>query len=84
MSETQSIEQFVKHQIQNGKYESYEAMVQAGLKLLQEREREIECIAEKLRPAAERFKRGEPGIPFDAEEFIRQARKRHTEENRST
>lgn len=77
-----SLDQFVAQQIQSGKYQNYEEMVQAGLRLLQEREAEFDRIAEKLRPAAERFKRGEPGIPFDAEEIIRRGNERLAAEQR--
>lgn len=76
MVEDPSLDQFVTQQLQSGKYQSYEEMVQAGLRLLQEREAELDRIAEKLRPAVERFKRGEPGIPFDAEEIIRRGKER--------
>ena len=76
MLEDSSLEQFVSQQLQSGKYQSYDEMVEAGLRLLQEQEAELDRIAEKLRPAAERFKRGEPGIPFDAEEIIRRGKER--------
>ena len=70
MPETPSLEQFVTQELQSGKYQSYEAMVQEGLRLLQEREQEYDRIAETLRPAAERFARGESGIPFDVDDII--------------
>jgi antitoxin ParD1/3/4 len=82
MLEDSSLEQFVSQQLQSGKYQSYDEMVEAGLRLLQEQEAEIDRIAEKLRPAAERFKRGEPGIPFDAEEIIRRGKERLAAEQR--
>jgi putative addiction module CopG family antidote len=82
MPEDLSLEQFVTQQLQSGKYQSYEEMVEAGLRLLQEREAELDRIAEKLRPAAERFKRGEPGIPFDADEIIRRGTERLAAEQR--
>jgi putative addiction module CopG family antidote len=71
MPEALSLQQFVAQQLESGRYQSYEEMVQAGLRLLQEREQEYDRIAEKLRPAAERFKEGEAGLPFDAEDIIR-------------
>jgi antitoxin ParD1/3/4 len=77
-----SLEQFVSQQLQSGKYQSYDEMVEAGLRLLQEQEAELDRIAEKLRPAAERFKRGEPGVPFDAEEIIRRGKERLAAEQR--
>jgi len=82
MLEDLSLEQFVSQQLQSGKYQSYDEMVEAGLRLLQEQEAELDRIAEKLRPAAERFKRGEPGIPFDAEEIIRRGKERLAAEQR--
>ena len=54
-------------------------MVQEGLRLLQaqeERDTEAQRIADELRPAYEGFKRGEPGIPLDAEDIIRRGRER--------
>ena len=82
MLEDSSLEQFVSQQLQSGKYQSYDEMVEAGLRLLQEHEAELDRIAEKLRPAAERFKRGEPGVPFDAEEIIRRGKERLAAEPR--
>lgn len=67
----------MEQQLQSGKYPNYEAMVQEGLRLLQaqeERDTEAKRIADELRPAYERFKRGEPGIPLDAEDVIRRGR----------
>lgn len=49
------LQQFVTQWLQSGKYQSDDEMVQAGLRLLQEREAELDRTAEKLRPAAERF-----------------------------
>jgi antitoxin ParD1/3/4 len=82
MLKDSSLEQFVSQQLQSGKYQSYDEMVEAGLRLLQEQEAELDRIAEKLRPAAERFKRGEPGVPFDAEEIIRRGKERLAAEQR--
>ena len=78
MPEGPSLEQFVEQQLQSGKYQSYEDMVQEGLRLLQEREQEFDRIAEKLRPAAERFTRGEPGVSFDTDDIIRRGMERLT------
>ncbi len=77
MSDTQSLDEFIKQQLQSGRYPSYEDMVQAGLQLLQEREEEARRIADELRPAYERFKRGAPGLPLDAEDVIRRGRERN-------
>jgi putative addiction module CopG family antidote len=76
MPEALSLQQFVAQQLESGRYQSYEEMVQAGLRLLQEREQAYDRIAEKLRPAAERFKEGEAGLPFDAEDIIRRGMQR--------
>jgi putative addiction module CopG family antidote len=78
MSESLPLEQFVEQQLKSGKYHSYDEMVEEGLRLLQEREAEYDRIAEKLRPAAERFTRGESGVPFDAEDIIRRGMERQS------
>ena len=77
MPNTQPLDQFVKQQLQSGIYPDYETMVEAGLKVLQEREEASQRIADELRPAYERFKGGEPGISLDAEDIIRRGRERH-------
>lgn len=69
MLEDSFLQQFVTQQLQSGNYHSYEEKVQAGLCLRQEREAELNRIAEKRRPAAERYKPGVPGIPIQ----VRQA-----------
>ena len=46
MPEALSLQQFVAQQLESGRYQSYEEMVQAGLRLLQEREQEYDRIAE--------------------------------------
>jgi len=66
----------VEQQLASGRYQSYDELVEDALRLLQEREAEEDRIAEKLRPAAERFKRGESGVPFDAEDIIRRGMQR--------
>jgi putative addiction module CopG family antidote len=43
----------VSQQLQSGKYQSDDEMVQAGLRPLQTREAELDRMAEKLRPGAE-------------------------------
>ena len=76
MSEQLPLDQFVERQLASGKYQTYDELVEDALRLLQEREAEYDRIAEKLRPAAERFKRGEPGVSFDAEDIIRRGMER--------
>ena len=81
MPEALSLEQFVKQQLQSGKYQSYEDMVLEGLRLLQELEQEFDRSAEKMRPAVERFGRGKPGVPFDVDDIIQRGMERLTTNN---
>ena len=81
MPEAPSLKQFVQQQLQSGKYQSYEDMVQEGLHLLQEREQKFDRIAEKLRPAVERFARGEPGVSFDVDDIVQRGMERLTTNN---
>ena len=62
MSETLSLAQFVAQQLQRGKYQSYEDMVQAALRLLQAHEEELDRIAAALRPAMQDYLRGDRGV----------------------
>ena len=48
MLENHSLEYFMTQQLQSGKYQSYEEMVQAGSRPLQEREAELDRIAEEI------------------------------------
>jgi putative addiction module CopG family antidote len=82
MLEDVSLEQFVTQQLQSGKYQSYEEMVQAGLRLLQAHEAELDRIADKLRPAVEEFLSGHPGVTFDAEEIIKRGKERLASDQR--
>ena len=84
MSDTISLDQFVEQQLKRGTYPSYEAMVKAGLTLLQERDQEAQRIADELRPAYERFTRGDPGLSLDAEETIRRGKERHAAKHRTS
>ena len=70
MPEIPQLDQFVDQQLKSGKYQSYEAMVQAGLRLLQEREQELDAVADALRPAAEDFLRGDRGEDIDMDAFL--------------
>lgn len=76
MSETQTVEEFVEEQLKNGQYNSYEELVHAGLRLLQEQQNELNHLAEEMRPAVDRFKQGKPGIELNAEDIIQRGRKR--------
>jgi len=82
VSDTLSLDQFVEQQLKSGTYPSYEVMVKAGLKLLQERDREAKRIADELRPAYERFKRGDPSLSLDADETIRRGKERNAAKHR--
>ncbi len=82
MLQDPSLEQFVTEQLESGKYQTYEEMVQAGLRLLQAREAELDRIAEKLRPAVEEYLSGHPGVPFDAEDIIKRGKERLAAEQR--
>jgi putative addiction module CopG family antidote len=61
----ESLEQFVQQQLQSGKYQSYGEMDQAGLKLLQEHEEELDRVADALRPALQDYLRGDRGEEVD-------------------
>jgi putative addiction module CopG family antidote len=66
----ESLEQFVQHQLQSGKYQSYEEIVQAGLKLLQEHEEELDRVADALRPALHDYLHGDRGEEVDIDESM--------------
>jgi putative addiction module CopG family antidote len=78
VSETLSLAQFVAQQLQSGKYQSYEDMVQAGLRLLQEHEEELDRIAEALRPTMQDYLRGDRGVPVNMEDIKAAGRKQLT------
>ena len=69
MPEASSLEQFIAQQLQSGKYQSYEDIVQAALRLLQEHEEELDCIADALRPAMQDYLRGDRGTGVDIEDL---------------
>jgi antitoxin ParD1/3/4 len=66
---------FVQQAIAAGVYESEEAVLVAGLRLLQEREKHIDELREELRPALEELDRGE-GKQLDIEDVIRRGQER--------
>ncbi len=78
MADPAPLEQFVEQQLKSGKYQSYEAMVQAGLRLLQDREAELDEIADALRPTVEDYRNGERGTELDIEEIKKAGRQRLT------
>ncbi len=57
---------FIQRQIAQGRYRSENEVVQAGLKLLEEREGKLEILRQALIEGEE----SGPGEPFDFEEFI--------------
>ena len=73
---TASLEQFVQQQLQRGKYESYDAMVQAGLRLLQAHEEELDRVAEALRPALQDYLHGDRGEEVDIDAIKAAGRQR--------
>lgn len=75
MAEGLSLNQFVEQQLKSGKYQSYEAMVQAGLRLLQEQEQEHDVVADALRPAVEDFLRGDRGDEIDVDALLEEERR---------
>jgi len=67
MPDTPSLEEFVAQQLKSGKYQSYEELVQTGLRLLQEREQELDHIADALRSAMQDYLHGDRGAEVDIE-----------------
>lgn len=64
------LDRFVTHQLQSGKYQNYDELVEEALCLLQEREAVLDRIAEKLRPTMEEFHNGHQGFEFDVEDIV--------------
>ena len=73
---TESLEQFVRQQLQSGKYQNYDEIVQAGLKLLQEHEEELDRVADALRPALQDYLRGDRGEEVDIDALKTAGRER--------
>jgi len=70
MVETKTLDEFIKQQLKDGHYNSYEEMVETALRLLQEQDEELNELTEEMRPAVQRFLRGEGGVEFDADDII--------------
>ena len=70
--------QFVQQVISRGSFASETEVVGAGLRLLQERERELEALRAEILPALESLDRGE-GEPLDIEAMRREAHRRLAE-----
>ncbi len=76
MSRTTSIDEFVKEQLRSGKYDTYEDLVVAGIRLLQEREGELDRIADALTPSVMDYLNGDRGEPLDIEAIKSRGRQR--------
>lgn len=75
-AESLSLEQFVQQQLQHGKYQSYDEMVQTGLRLLQECEEELDRVANALRLTLQDYLRGDRGEDVDIEAIKAAGRER--------
>ena len=71
-----SLDQFVEQRLKSGAYPSYEAMVEAGLRLLQEREAELDQVAEELRPAVTDYLKGNHGTEIKLDVLKARGRQR--------
>ncbi|MBN2577391.1 MAG: type II toxin-antitoxin system ParD family antitoxin [Pirellulales bacterium] len=69
------LDAFIHQAVATGMYESEEAVIVAGLRLLQDRSRRLEELRDELRPALEELDRGE-GKPLDIEDVIRRGHER--------
>ena len=76
MLQDPALDRFVTQQLQSGKYQNYDELVEEAVRLLQEREAEYDRIAEKLRPAMEEFRSGHPGVEFDVEDIVKRGMER--------
>jgi putative addiction module CopG family antidote len=62
MPEPLPLAEFVARQLACGRFHSYEEIVQAGLRLLQEHEDELDRLAEALHPALQESMQGDRGM----------------------
>lgn len=65
--------EFVEQQVEEGRYASPSEVVQAGLRLLDEHEQQIE----RLRAAIIEGEESGPPEPFDFDDFLRRMHARH-------
>jgi putative addiction module CopG family antidote len=72
----ETLDQFIAQQLASGKYHSREELIEVALRLLQEREAELDDIADELRPALQDYLRGDRGVEVDMEEIKAAGRKR--------
>ena len=75
------LEAFVQQEVADGKYRSTEEVICAGLRLLRDREQELDHIAEKLRPAIEEVRSGHPGVEFDVDDIVKRGMERLAAKN---
>jgi len=64
-------EVFIEDELAAGHYQSRDAVLEAGLRLLEEREAKIRAIREALKEGEE----SGPAEPFDVEEFLAERRR---------
>lgn len=74
------LDTFVHQAVATGMYESEEAVIVAGLRLLQEHERRVEELRNELCPALEELDRG-GGKPLDIDAIIQRGRERFAEQH---
>lgn len=71
------VEKAIREKIATGRYADAEAVIQAGLRLLEEREMDegekLEALRRDIAEAEAQLRRGE-GTAFDPEEIIRESR----------
>jgi putative addiction module CopG family antidote len=72
----ETLDQFIAQQRASGRYHSREELIETALRLLQEREAELDDIADELRPALQDYLRGDRGVEVDMEEIKAAGRKR--------
>ena len=75
------LEAFVQQEVADGKYRSTEEVICAGLRLLRDREQELEHLAKKLRPTIEEVRSGHPGVEFDVDDIVKRGMERLAAKN---
>ena len=79
VSLTPELEELISRKVESGLYSSASEVVREALRLLQQRDEQREAMLEELRKkiqvGIEQVERGEV-VPWDLEEFKKQARKR--------
>jgi hypothetical protein len=71
--EIETFYQFLGKRIQEG---SVELSPEESVEAFRAYQRDLERLRKELQPALDRFDRGEPATPFDAEELKRRGRER--------